>query len=56
MLKGSGVARGITLAQGLVIQAFGLFADAPVRQQSFFHPNEAVAGGLTPIRFGLHGT
>ena len=34
VLKGVGVARGITLSQGLVIQAFGLFADAPVRQQS----------------------
>jgi len=38
VLKGSGVARGITIAQGHVIQAFGLFSDAPVRSQSFFHP------------------
>ena len=45
VLKGSGVARGITLAQGLVIQAFGLFADAAVRQQSFFHPNERSPAG-----------
>jgi hypothetical protein len=40
VLKGSGMARGVTLAQGLVIQAFGLFGDAAIRQQSFFHPNE----------------
>jgi carbonic anhydrase/acetyltransferase-like protein (isoleucine patch superfamily) len=40
VLKGAGVAREITLSQGLVIQAFGLFADATVRQQSFFHPHE----------------
>jgi hypothetical protein len=40
VLKGSGVARGIALSQGLVIQTFGLFADATVRQQSFFHPDE----------------
>ena len=45
VLKGSGVARGITLAQGMVFQAFGLFADASVRQQSFFHPNERSPAG-----------
>ena len=43
VLKGSGVARDVALAQGQVIQAFGLFADAVIRQQSFFHPNERAA-------------
>jgi hypothetical protein len=38
VLKGSGVARGITVPQGQVIQAFGLFAEAPLRPQSYFHP------------------
>lgn len=38
VLKGCGVARGIDLPTGMVIQAFGLFSDAPVRQQSYFHP------------------
>jgi len=38
VLKGSGVARGIEVPQGHVIQAFGLFAEAPVRRQSYFHP------------------
>jgi UDP-3-O-[3-hydroxymyristoyl] glucosamine N-acyltransferase len=38
VLKGSGVARNIELAQGQVIQAFGLFAEAKVRPQSYFHP------------------
>ena len=38
VLKGCGVARNLTLAQGEVVQAFGLFAEAEVRQQSFFHP------------------
>ncbi len=41
VLKGSGVARDIRLPAGKVIQAFGLFSDAPVRDQSYFHP-EAV--------------
>ena len=38
VLKGCGVARGLNLAQGEVIQAFGVFADAEVRRQTFFHP------------------
>jgi carbonic anhydrase/acetyltransferase-like protein (isoleucine patch superfamily) len=38
VLKGSGLARGLTLAQGQVIQAFGLFSQDEVRPQSFFHP------------------
>jgi carbonic anhydrase/acetyltransferase-like protein (isoleucine patch superfamily) len=38
VLKGSGVARDIEVAQGHVIQAFGLFSDGIVRRQSCFHP------------------
>jgi carbonic anhydrase/acetyltransferase-like protein (isoleucine patch superfamily) len=38
VLKGSGVARGIEVPQGHVIQAFGLFAEAVMRRQSYFHP------------------
>jgi carbonic anhydrase/acetyltransferase-like protein (isoleucine patch superfamily) len=38
VLKGSGQARDITLTQGQVIQAFGLFSEAEIRRQSFFHP------------------
>ncbi|MCG5238427.1 hypothetical protein ACIU1J_16600 [Azospirillum doebereinerae] len=38
VLKGSGVARGLTVPTGMVIQAFGLFSEAPLRPQSFFHP------------------
>lgn len=38
VLKGSGVARNIDIPKGHVIQAFGLFAEAPVRRQSYFHP------------------
>lgn len=38
VLKGSGVARGLTVPVGMVIQAFGLFNEAPLRRQSFFHP------------------
>jgi carbonic anhydrase/acetyltransferase-like protein (isoleucine patch superfamily) len=38
VLKGSGQARNITLTQGQVIQAFGLFSQAEIRRQSFFHP------------------
>jgi hypothetical protein len=38
VLKGSGVARGVEVPQGHVIQAFGLFADAVMRRQSYFHP------------------
>lgn len=39
VLKGSGVARGCVVPRGHVIQAFGLFGDAPMRKQSFFHPS-----------------
>lgn len=38
VLKGSGVARHVEVPQGHVIQAFGLFADAVMRRQSYFHP------------------
>jgi carbonic anhydrase/acetyltransferase-like protein (isoleucine patch superfamily) len=38
VLKGSGVARNLEVPQGHVIQAFGLFTDAPMRRQSYFHP------------------
>jgi carbonic anhydrase/acetyltransferase-like protein (isoleucine patch superfamily) len=38
VLKGSGVARNVEVAQGHVIQAFGLFAEEPIRRQSYFHP------------------
>lgn len=38
VLKGMGVARNLDVPQGHVIQAFGLFAEAPMRRQSFFHP------------------
>jgi hypothetical protein len=38
VLKGSGVARGIEIPQGHVIQAFGLFSEAVMRRQSYFHP------------------
>ncbi len=38
VLKGSGLARQIFVPTGFVIQAFGLFSEAPVRKQSYFHP------------------
>ncbi len=38
VLKGNGVARSINLECGDVIQAFGLFSEAPVRRQVEFHP------------------
>jgi carbonic anhydrase/acetyltransferase-like protein (isoleucine patch superfamily) len=38
VLKGSGVARHVEVPRGHVIQAFGLFADAVMRRQSYFHP------------------
>jgi carbonic anhydrase/acetyltransferase-like protein (isoleucine patch superfamily) len=44
VLKGSGVARGITVPQGHVIQAFGLFDEAPIRRQSYFHPPAPAPG------------
>jgi hypothetical protein len=38
VLKGSGIARNLEVPQGHAIQAFGLFADAVMRRQSYFHP------------------
>jgi carbonic anhydrase/acetyltransferase-like protein (isoleucine patch superfamily) len=38
VLKGSGIARHVEVPRGHVIQAFGLFADAVMRRQSYFHP------------------
>jgi len=38
VLKGSGVARNVEVPQGHVIQAFGLFAEAVLRRQAYFHP------------------
>lgn len=38
VLKGSGVARHVEVPRGHAIQAFGLFADAVMRRQSYFHP------------------
>jgi hypothetical protein len=38
VLKGLGVARNVDVPQGHVIQAFGLFAEAVMRRQSYFHP------------------
>ncbi|HZH52317.1 MAG TPA: hypothetical protein VEZ16_10610 [Microvirga sp.] len=38
VLKGSGVARGIDVPKGHVIQAFGLFSEGVIRRQSYFHP------------------
>lgn len=38
VLKGAGVARTLDVPKGRVIQAFGLFAEAPMHPQSFFHP------------------
>jgi carbonic anhydrase/acetyltransferase-like protein (isoleucine patch superfamily) len=40
VLKGSGVARGIEVPQGHVIQAFGVFAEGTLRRQSYFHPKK----------------
>lgn len=41
VLKGSGVARHIDVPTGCVIQAFGLFSEGVLRQQSYFHPKPA---------------
>ncbi|MBF9197768.1 hypothetical protein [Microvirga terrestris] len=41
VLKGSGVARQIDVPIGCVIQAFGLFSEGVLRQQSYFHPKPA---------------
>lgn len=38
VLKGVGVARDLEVPKGQVVQAFGLFAEAPMRPQSYFHP------------------
>ncbi len=37
VLKGIGIARNIDVPTGMVIQAFGLFSEAPVRWQTYFH-------------------
>ncbi len=39
-MKGCGVARNIEVPTGMVIQAFGLFSEAPIRWQSYFHPRK----------------
>ena len=44
VLKGSGVARGIDVPRGHVIQAFGLFAEGILRRQSYFHPESSGPG------------
>ena len=38
VLKGTGVARNLDVPTGMVMQAFGIFADAPLRSQTYFHP------------------
>ena len=38
VLKGLGIARGLDVPRGSVIEAFGHFADAPLRRQAEFHP------------------
>ena len=38
VLKGAGVARGLHVPQGGVIQAFGIFDTASLRRQVEFHP------------------
>jgi hypothetical protein len=38
VLKGAGVARGLHVPQGAVIQAFGMFDAASLRRQVEFHP------------------
>jgi carbonic anhydrase/acetyltransferase-like protein (isoleucine patch superfamily) len=44
VLKGSGVARGVEVPRGHVIQAFGLFAEGILRRQSYFHPESSGPG------------
>ena len=41
VLKGCGIARNLEIPTGMVIQAFGIFAEAPLRHQSHFHPKTA---------------
>jgi carbonic anhydrase/acetyltransferase-like protein (isoleucine patch superfamily) len=48
VLKGSGQARGLMLAQGQVIQAFGYFAQDEVRSQSCLHTPGAKPTGSEP--------
>ncbi len=38
VLKGAGVARRLVVPQGRVVQAFGLFSEAAMHWQTFFHP------------------
>jgi len=42
VLKGAGVARNLNVPTGMVIQAFGVFAEAPLRPQTYFHPKSAI--------------
>jgi len=43
VLKGSGIARNLDIPAGMVVQAFGLFGDAPLRHQRDFHPGAKTA-------------
>jgi hypothetical protein len=38
VLKGAGVARNVEVPRGHVIQSFAIFAESPLRPQTFFHP------------------
>lgn len=40
VLKGAGVARDLDVPQGHVIQSFGIFSEAPLRRQTFFHTKQ----------------
>ncbi len=45
VLKGVGLARGIRVGRGEVVNGLGSFADAPVERQRAYHPDAPVAGG-----------
>jgi carbonic anhydrase/acetyltransferase-like protein (isoleucine patch superfamily) len=47
VLKGAGLARDFVLDRGRVVQAFGVFAEADARWQSFFHPPGPLDEGHT---------
>lgn len=47
VLKGFGLARGITLEEGRVINGAGKFADAPVEWQHDYHPKPQAAAQST---------
>lgn len=40
LLKGSGLARNLTVPQGHVVNGTGNFADAPIEQQRAYHPKQ----------------